>query len=380
MKRMKSKDFSQLKYFPGDVGNPFDVFLHSLEKIEKLPSILFGLLLIILAVCFSNWNTTRGMILVMFFFIDWVLLALLPVYNISFGPSKPPALTLVLLRCFFSIFPLTFTPWVGLQLLGTALVIYGFWIEPHHIRVTFQTLKVKGFYAPRPLRLLHIGDLHIERISKREIELNRLIKNLKPDIILFSGDILNLSYLRDETAIRDARQIISEWEAPLGVFLVAGSPAVDLPETIPGLLDGIPVHFLDNKMLHINFHEKVINLIGLQSTQRPHIEAPILKSLLENEKNENLNILLYHSPDIAPEAAALGIDLQLSGHTHAGQVRLPVFGALLTGSLYGKRFEAGRIQVEDMTLYVTRGIGMEGGGAPRVRFLCPPEIILWEIS
>jgi predicted MPP superfamily phosphohydrolase len=61
-------------------------------------------------------------------------------------------------------------------------------------------------------------------------------------------------------------------------------------------------------------------------------------------------------------------------------VRLPVFGALFTGSLYGKRFESGRRQVGTMTLYVTRGLGLEGKGAPRVRFLCPPEIILWEIG
>jgi len=45
-----------------------------------------------------------------------------------------------------------------------------------------------------------------------------------------------------------------------------------------------------------------------------------------------------------------------------------------------RRFEAGRRQVDEMTLYVTRGLGLEGKGAPRVRFLCPPEIILWEIG
>jgi predicted MPP superfamily phosphohydrolase len=90
--------------------------------------------------------------------------------------------------------------------------------------------------------------------------------------------------------------------------------------------------------------------------------------------------LLYHTPDLAPEAAEAGIDLQLSGHTHGGQVRLPFFGALFAGSLYGKRYEVGRLSEGALTLYVTRGIGMEGKGAPRVRFLSPPEITLWELS
>jgi predicted MPP superfamily phosphohydrolase len=89
---------------------------------------------------------------------------------------------------------------------------------------------------------------------------------------------------------------------------------------------------------------------------------------------------LYHTPDLAPVAAAQGVDLQLSGHTHGGQVRLPFFGALFTSSLYGKKFEAGRYQVGALTLYVSRGIGLEGKGAPRARFLCPPEMILWEIG
>ena len=91
-------------------------------------------------------------------------------------------------------------------------------------------------------------------------------------------------------------------------------------------------------------------------------------------------------PDLAPEAAAAGVDLQLSGHTHGGQIRMPVYGALITSSIYGKRFEMGYYPVESsgrerpMTLYVSRGIGLEGGIAPRARFLSPPEIILWSLQ
>ncbi|HRE25551.1 MAG TPA: hypothetical protein PK954_02860, partial [Anaerolineales bacterium] len=102
-------------------------------------------------------------------------------------------------------------------------------------------------------------------------------------------------------------------------------------------------------------------------------------ALLDDTLRERLTILLYHSPDLAPDAAELGIDLQLSGHTHAGQIRLPGFGPLMTGSLYGRALESGRKQLDGLTLYVTRGIGLEGKGAPRMRLLCPPEIILWEI-
>ncbi len=60
--------------------------------------------------------------------------------------------------------------------------------------------------------------------------------------------------------------------------------------------------------------------------------------------------------------------------TPTGQVRLPWYGAIVTGSLYGKQFEAGRYNLDQTILYVSRGIGLEGAGAPRVRFLCPQRL------
>jgi hypothetical protein len=77
-----------------------------------------------------------------------------------------------------------------------------------------------------------------------------------------------------------------------------------------------------------------------------------------------------------PEAARHGIDLYLCGHTHGGQVRLPGFGAILTSSQLGKRYEMGLYREGQTSMYVSRGVGLEGLSAPRVRFLAPPEITL----
>ena len=77
-----------------------------------------------------------------------------------------------------------------------------------------------------------------------------------------------------------------------------------------------------------------------------------------------------------PEAAGHEIDLYLCGHTHGGQVRLPIIGAVLTSSQLGKRYEMGLYQGGRTHMYVSRGIGLEGLSAPRVRFLAPPEITL----
>jgi predicted MPP superfamily phosphohydrolase len=80
-----------------------------------------------------------------------------------------------------------------------------------------------------------------------------------------------------------------------------------------------------------------------------------------------------------PEAARAGVDLFLAGHTHGGQIRLPLIGAVVTSSIYWKRYEMGLYTQGHTWLYVSRGIGMEGLGAPRARFLCPPEIELFEL-
>ncbi|NTU75479.1 MAG: hypothetical protein HGA86_05095, partial [Anaerolineaceae bacterium] len=309
---------------------------------------------------------------------DLLLLAALPWTRRSFGPANPPTLLLAVMRGIFAWLP---SPWFYIiQSIGTILVIYAFWIEPFEIQITRQTFVSPNLSkSEKPLRLLHIGDLHIERLTQREIKLNALIQDLNPDIILFSGDFLNLSYLHDERASQDVRRVVSRWIAPLGVFAVSGSPAVDLPGTLPDLLSNLPITVLENECKSFGWNGSSIHLFGLSCSHHPQRDAEILAGL-NNDNLKGLKVLLYHSPDIAPDAAELGMDLQLSGHTHGGQVRLPLIGALFTGSLYGRAFQAGRYQIQNMVLYITRGLGMEGAAAPRVRFLCKPEITLWEIN
>jgi predicted MPP superfamily phosphohydrolase len=378
---MTTPDFTNHEHFPGTVTSRFDGLVRLGDLVESLPIAIFLAILFVLALIPTRFDLPSAIVLWLFMVGDYMLLAALPRAGKSFGPAKPPTLILAALRLLPGAFPL---PW-GLiaQATGTALVVYGFWIEPQSIRVTRQTLQTgKWRQQPgvAPLRVLHLGDLHVERITARERQLLDLAQSLKPDLILFSGDFLNLSNVDDPITWDHTRQIFSELsKAPLGLFAVTGSPPVDPPDVIGRILDGLPVRWLRNEKVTLDYHGQLIDLVGVTCTHKPFVDGASLERALER-KPENLALLLYHTPDLAPRAAKAGIDLQVSGHTHGGQVRLPFFGALYTSSLYGKRFEMGRYQVDGMTLYVTRGIGMEGKGAPRVRFLCPPEIVLWEIE
>ncbi len=105
-----------------------------------------------------------------------------------------------------------------------------------------------------------------------------------------------------------------------------------------------------------------------------------LDRALADIPHEDFKVFLYHYPGLIYTLADRGIDLHCAGHTHGGQVALPFYGAITTMARFGKRFEAGLYRVHNTQLYVNRGIGMEGGYAPRVRFWCRLEVSLLEID
>lgn len=375
---IEAKDFSRRNNFPGQTGNLFDVILHRAMALEEIPGVQFFILLTGLTFLGFWTNGYYCLSLLFFFIFDWISISLLPTYKRSFGPVKPQVLLLALCRMIPVIFsgPVV---WIPLEIIGCFLQVHAFWFEPYRIHVTRQVFITEKFPPGSHFKIMHIGDLHLERYSIREKRLNELVSRLCPDVILFSGDYLCLSSIRDKAAWTDLQRVLREWQAPLGIFGVTGSPAVDLPENFPDLLEKTPVNLLNDEIVELRNNEASLQIIGLNCTHKPHEDYPRLREILGKLK-PGFRLLLHHSPDISPLITDGGIDLQLAGHTHGGQVCLPLIGALFTGSLYGTTFQSGRYTFGNLVLYITRGLGLEGLSAPRVRFFCPPEIILWDIS
>jgi predicted MPP superfamily phosphohydrolase len=382
--KIQPRSFSNTKFFPGCAGNPFDRVLHSLENLERIPPILMNVILILLALLgglpfYLKYHTVPLMTgaLALFFFGDYILISLLPATKHSFGPSKVVTMMLACLRVPFAWLPGGWN--LGFEIAGTLLVIYGFYIEPFWVDVHHESFISDKLTGESRLRVLHISDLHIERLTRRENAIIEKVKQLSPDLILFTGDVLNLSYINNSTAQSDAVTFFSQLTAPMGVYGVTGSPAVDNPDFFSRLSKSTSLQWLNNVSTTIDTPSGSINLLGITCTHNPDLDEKTLAELLPKVQSSDtsLNILLYHSPDLSPNASQYGVDLQLSGHTHGGQVRLPILGALYTGLLYGKLFETGRYLINNMNLYISRGLGLEGAIAPRVRFLCRPEMILW---
>lgn len=358
------------------------------QNVQKLPAVLVAAALIGGAGCATlTWNDQGAALVAGAGTLSagvgsWLLLRALPRFRRSFGAEKASALGLgAVISGVMLVFGLLNAE-VLLALLVVAVIagaaFYATWIEPFRLGVTQETLPAAGW--PTPIKVLHIADIHVERITDRERKLNRMIHLLKPDLIVFTGDFVNLSYTYDAQSEADIREIIDEWRAPLGVYCIPGTPAVEPLERVQTFVAG-----LDNLTLLLNAWQTVVlpagalHILGLITTHDLPTDRAALHTAMQNAPEGGLRLLLAHSPDIAAEAAAAGIDWMLCGHTHGGQIRLPLIGALLSASQLGMQYVMGRYTVGRMTLYVSRGVGMEGYGAPRARFLCPPEVILWKV-
>ncbi|MDZ4765702.1 MAG: hypothetical protein SGI73_14220 [Chloroflexota bacterium] len=316
----------------------------------------------------------------------WMIVNELPRANLSFGPDKPSALALSVLIALIALMGSalgvdSFAVAIPISLV-LALAFYATHMEPFRLGVSEEALTVKGWDAAAPpVKLLHIGDIHVERVTPREQRLNALIEAIQPDIIVFSGDFVNLSYTNDETAKQAIRDIVGAWRAPLGVYGVPGTPIVEPLPRVLAFVDGLNMQLLANRWVTVETAAGLLHLLGMITTHDMATDrAALAEKLKLTPSAPGLRMLLMHTPDVAPEAGASGqIDLYVCGHTHGGQIRLPLIGAPFSSSHLGSRFIMGRYRVDDLTLYTTRGVGMEGLGAPRARLLCPPEIVLWTL-
>jgi predicted MPP superfamily phosphohydrolase len=335
-----------------------------------------------------GWTVAVG--LLAFALADWQLLAALPRRGVSFGPVQPPLLGLALVRCLV-VLAAALAVWLAapawtwpalaaalaVQLLGSALVAYGTLVEPFRLRVTRLAIASPRLANPgMPLRIVHLSDLHVERTTRRERALPALVAGLEPDLIVVSGDYLNASYADDPRALADLKALLAQLRAPGGVYGCLGTLEVDLPDLMRPVLSGAGALLLEDQATEVIVGGHRLWLAGVRCTRDPAADGARLGDLLAGAPPGAMKVVLYHMPDLLPEAAALGVDLVLSGHTHGGQWRLPGFGALVTNSRYGKRYEAGHYRQGETHLVVSRGLGMEGFGMPRARFFCPPEVVL----
>jgi predicted MPP superfamily phosphohydrolase len=327
-------------------------------------------------------------LLLLFFAGDLLVLFALPRLRISFGPWQPQLFELAVLRALGAaviglLAALSSWAWalpllLAIQLVGTAALVWAALIEPAQVRLT--RLAVQSDHldpTAHPIRLLHITDLHIEHLSRREGQILDMVAREEPHLILLTGDYVNLSYNEDEHAYRRIKNFLAQLSAPGGVYATLGTPTVDLRQHLIPMFAELSLHLLrkESRLVELPGGQR-LTLLGMDCTHHLQADAAALHEVVQTVEPDGARILLYHSPEIMAQATAVGVDLYLCGHTHGGQLRLPFLGPLLTSSHLGRKYVMGLYREGHTHLYVSRGVGLEGLSAPRVRLLCPPEITL----
>ena len=197
---------------------------------------------------------------------------------------------------------------IGMQVSLVLLVIDGLYFEPFRLTLTRQHVSAPQFISGRDLRILQISDLHVERITQREQAVLEMARSLQPDLIVLTGDYVNLDYVDDETALAEARKVISQLEAPYGVYAIIGSVPVDTSRVMATVFGGLKnVHVLRNEIQTIDFPGGRLSLLGI--TLNRNVERQVLEDLVGQIPADAYSLLLYHTPDLIETASVARIDL-----------------------------------------------------------------------
>jgi hypothetical protein len=228
------------------------------------------------------------------------------------------------------------------------------------------------------LRVVQLSDFHYDAYFsvvpiRKAIS---VVNALRPDLVVLTGDFVTAqTFGRDHDqssadVIDPCASLLAQLQSPLGSLAVLGNhDVISDHERIVRALEtrGIPV--LRNRSTAFARSGARLWFAGTDDVLEGHANLPLT---LQGIPPEEPVILLAHEPDFAIHAARFPVDLQLSGHSHGGQIRLPLLGALALPPL-ARRYPWGLHRIGGLTLYTNVGIGTI---ALPVRFLCPPEITL----
>ncbi len=223
-------------------------------------------------------------------------------------------------------------------------------------------------------RLLHISDIHMGTWMNpaRLSGIVQMINDLQADLVAITGDFV--SYTIDgpiQSMLGPLKSICSRE----GNFAVLGNHDMWTdPEAVRAMLASSGIRELRNQAVTLDRDGGCLHICGVDNVYTGHADlVPVLESL----PPEGAAVLLAHEPDFADQAAASGrFDLQLSGHSHGGQLNLPLIGPPFLPHL-AKKYPRGHYRVRDMQLYTSRGLGTT---ALQIRYRCPPEIAILRLQ
>lgn len=264
----------------------------------------------------------------------------------------------------------------GLLAAGSGSYGYARWVEPRWIEIKRLTLSLAGLpQAMDGARMVQFSDLHLgfHYGAGDLLKLSRLVNELQPDVICFTGDLVDYSVGSDGA---EAAEALGAMKAKYGKFAVLGNhDYYGHVDHVISLLQTGGFRPLRNEAVKLEYGGSRVWLAGVEDQWEGR---PDLRRALSGVPKEDCTVLLSHCPDFADIAAEHPVDLQLSGHSHGGQVRIPFYGHVMT-PLYARKYVQGLYSLgeDKLQLYVNRGIGVS---MHPVRFCCRPELTLFTLK
>jgi len=278
---------------------------------------------------------------------------------------------------------------IAVLILGVCCVLWGIFVERRRYRLVRHRLDILPATAASPLTVLHLSDLHFVRRDRGKAAF--LAGLPAADVTVVTGD-----FLAEPEAVETTVAAVHAVRGRLASWFVLGSNDYFVPRPLNYLayfrgkrkprraergraadlvsqLRAEGWDDLTNVCRDVDINGVPMELLGLDDA---HIAWHDLR-VAPRRSPDRFGFAVMHSPDSAPETAALGYDLMVAGHTHGGQVCLPGVGALVTNCSLPARLVSGMIRVGDAVVSVSPGLGTSKY-AP-FRFFCRPEATLLEL-
>lgn len=273
-----------------------------------------------------------------------------------------------------------------LCVIAICLVVVLVWIVLGNTNLEITEYYVASARIPVPFdgfEIAQISDLHNAEFGDKNKDLLVLLSQIKPDVIVLTGDLIDSRHTDIEIALDFAGKAVQI--AP--VYYVTGNHEARILEYAELKMDlteaGVTV--LENQKVQISKDGESITLMGIQDPSfrtdylfgdAESVSRQALKSL-QNE-SDGFTVLLSHRPELFDLYVDTGADLVFSGHAHGGQFRLPFVGGLVAPNQgFFPKYDAGQFIKENTTMVVSRGVG---NSIIPFRINNPPEIVVVELK
>jgi uncharacterized protein len=263
----------------------------------------------------------------------------------------------------------------GLATLAGAAAIDGFLIEPGHPVAERREIRLRRLPESfAGFRIAQITDIHFgPYMGKHGVERAvRLAREFKPDLVVLTGDFVSHPFGQDYGPAgahhaEPCADVFATWKGVPIAAVLGNHDWWNGPEIVAGALVDRGIKVMRNHAFPFERGGDRLWIAGVDDVFEGQAD---LSKTLASVPNSEATVLLAHEPDYADYTARFPVDLQLSGHSHGGQVRVPGMGPIILPDL-GRKYHSGLNRVGQLQVYTNRGLGVID---PPVRLNCAPEV------